>query len=125
LEIGAAFAALVRHRVGAVLVASDAAFFTSQRARRVTLAARHKIPAIYSEREFAKDGDLTSYGTSLADVNRMFGVYTSQILKGASPADLPVVRPTRFEFVINVATARELGLEIPSTLLARADEVIE
>ena len=123
-EIEAAFAALMRDPVDVLFVSSEA-FFVSRRVQLATLAARDRIPAAYPAREFAEAGGLMCYGANLADSFYQVGRYTGQILKGAKPADLPVVQSTKFEFVINLATARALGIEVPSTLLAIADEVIE
>jgi len=124
LEIDAAFASLVRKRADALVTATDSLFF-NWRLQLATLATRHAIPAVFNAREYAEAGGLMSYGTSLTEAFRQVGIYTGRILQGAKPADLPVVQSSKFEFVINLSTARALGIDIPPTLLARADEVIE
>jgi len=123
-QIDAAFEKLVELRASALLVSVDP-FLTKQRAQIVALAAHHAIPAMYGVREFAAAGGLMSYGTDLTDVYRQTGIYAGKILKGAKPADLPVQRMVRVEFVINLKTAKTLGLTFPITLLGRADQVIE
>jgi putative tryptophan/tyrosine transport system substrate-binding protein len=125
-EIDAAFANLAQEpRGSSALLISPSAFFTSRRIQLSTLAARHAIPAIYTPREFAESGGLMSYGPSFADVYQRTGVYTGRVLKGEKPADLPVEQPTKFDFVINLTTAKVLGLTVPQSLLATTDEVIE
>ena len=123
-EIEEAFVTLVRERADALFIAPDS-FFQSRRVQFATLTTRHAIPAAYSVREYVEVGGLMSYGTDLADAFRQVGVYTGQILKGANPADLPVMQSTKFEFVINLQTARALGLEVPNSIQLLADEVIE
>jgi putative tryptophan/tyrosine transport system substrate-binding protein len=123
-EIDAAFDTFARERADALFVSADA-FFSSRRVQFASFAARDRIPATYEQREYVEAGGLMSYGTNFADTFRQVGVYAGSILKGAKPTDLPVVQSTKFEFVINLTTAKLLGIEVPPTLLALADEVIE
>ena len=123
-DIERAFETFAGEKVAAVLVTTGA-FFGTNTQRIVALAARHSLPAIYDRREFAAVGGLISYGTRFVDVFRQAGIYVARILKGAEPADLPVLQPTTFETVINLKTAKTLGLAVPQSLLVAADEVIE
>jgi putative tryptophan/tyrosine transport system substrate-binding protein len=123
-EIDAAFASATQHGAGAMIVSSDP-FFNSRGGQFVEQAARHSLPVIYPQREFVHGGGLISYGPDFSDGYRNGGVYVGKILKGAKPAELPVMQPTKFDLVINLKTAKALGLIVPPTLLATADEVIE
>jgi putative tryptophan/tyrosine transport system substrate-binding protein len=123
-EINAAFATFVRERPDAVFVGTDA-FFTSRRAQLVNLASRHAVPATYAGRQYPEIGGLMSYGSDTTEAFRQVGVYVGRVLKGAKPADLPVVQASKFELVINAETARMLGVTVPPSLLSIADEVIE
>ena len=123
-EIEAAFSTVAQERISALAVGASP-FFDTRRNKIVALAAHYAVPTTYHFREFAEAGGLMSYGIDPADTSRQTGVYTGQILKGAKPADLPVMEPTKFELVINLRTAKALGLTIPPSLLQRADQVIE
>jgi putative tryptophan/tyrosine transport system substrate-binding protein len=123
-EIEAAFISFMHERPDALFVGAEP-YFYSRRVQLAVLAASHRLPATYSQRDFAEAGGLMSYGTNIADAHRQIGIYAGRILKGAKPTDLPVVQASKFELVINLPTARTLGLELPPMLLARADEVIE
>jgi putative ABC transport system substrate-binding protein len=123
-EIEAAFVTLARDQADALLVAPDG-FFVDRRVQFATLAAHHRIPAAYTAREVVEAGGLMSYGTDILDMHRQVGLYSGQILKGAKAAELPVAQSTKFEFVINLQTARALGLEVPNSLQLLADEMIE
>jgi putative ABC transport system substrate-binding protein len=123
-ELEAAFETVVHERIAALLVAADP-FFNARRDELAALAARHGVPAMYSFRDYAVAGGLMSYGIDLPDGYRQAGIYAGRILKGAKPADLPVVQPTKFEFVINLKTAKALGLDVPLHVQQLADEVIE
>ena len=123
-EIDAAFAAFVRERPNSLFVGQDI-FFNTRRVQLANMAARHAVPITSGSRDLTEVGGLMSYGSNIADAHRQIGVYIGRILKGAKPTDLPVMQPTKFELVINAQTARMLGLTVPPSLLARADEVIE
>jgi putative tryptophan/tyrosine transport system substrate-binding protein len=123
-EIEAAFAALVKANVEGIIVQNDP-FFDSRRSRIVALSSHYRLPGIFHIREFPADGGLMSYGASLSDSYRQIGAYVGKILRGAKPDDLPVLRPTKFEMVINVNTAKTLGLAVPQSMLIAADELIE
>ena len=123
-DIDSVFKRLIQEK-DVALVVNPSGYLVDRRNQVITLAAHYKIPAIYEIREFAVDGGLMSYGTNISDVYRLLGVYSGKLLKGAKPPDLPVQQPTKFELIINLKTAKELGLDVPPTLLSLADEVIE
>ena len=123
-EIDAAFTLFAEQRVAGLFVDTEP-FFTDQRIKIVSLAAQHALPAIYQLREFADAGGLVTYGTSITAANRQLGTYTGRVLNGTKPSDLPVVQSTKFELIINLKTAKALGLAVPPLVVARADEVIE
>ena len=123
-DLDKAFSTIAQEKIGALLVSPDP-LFSNIRVQLVARASNHSVPTIFAWREFAEVGGLMSYGTQLTDVQRQCAIYVGRILKGVKPADLPVLQPTKFELVINLKTAKALGLTVPPTLIARADEVIE